>query len=461
MTITATSAGPAGALRRRLRGAVVGPDDTGWDDARRAYNLVVDQRPAAIATPVDETDVAAVVAFAREHGLRVAPQRTGHNAAPLGALDETVLVRTDALQGVRIDAARRVARVRAGAKWQDVVPQASDLGLAALHGSTGDVSVVGYSLGGGLGWYARSRGLAANSIRAVELVTADGRLVRADADNEAELFWALRGGGGGFGVVTALEFELFAQPEVHAGVLFFPWERSGEVLHAWHEWLPSVPEEVTSVGRILQLPPLPEIPEPLRGNAFVLVEAVSTGSAAELDELLRPLRALGPSMDTFATQPPAGIAELHMDPPHPVPYVSDHQLLGPLGPQTLDAFVAVTGPDSGSPLVSVELRHLGGALARAGEGHGALATLPGAFAFFGVGMAVEPGLTAASEAQLGVVTEALAPVDVGRYGNFTEAQVSASRLYPAAVCERLRAVKRAWDPDGTIQASHELEEARR
>src|SRR3954466_12185254 len=258
----------------RLRGRVVRPGDADWDTARQAFNLTVDQRPAAIAFPVDAADVATAVDYARDAGLRVAPQRTGHNAAPLGALEDVLLVRTDALQGIEIDAGRGRARVNAGAKWEDVVPAASDLGLAALHGSTGDVSVVGYSLGGGLGWYARQHGLAANSVTAVELVTADGEHVRADCDNEPvradcdnepELFWALRGGAGNFGVVTALEFDLFEQPLDYAGVLFFPWERAGEGLHAWREGLPSTPDEVTSVGRIMQFPPLPQVPGAFRG----------------------------------------------------------------------------------------------------------------------------------------------------------------------------------------------------
>jgi FAD/FMN-containing dehydrogenase len=195
--------------RSGFRGAAVAPGDERWDAARQAFNVLVDQRPALIAFPADEHDVAAAVRFARENGLRVAPQRTGHNAGPLGALDDTILLKTDALEGVSIDAAGKVARVGAATRWADVVPQASELGLAALHGSTPDVSVVGYSLGGGLGWYGRKLGLAANSVVAVELVTADGRLRRVDQEHEPELFWALRGGGGSFGVVTSIEFRLY------------------------------------------------------------------------------------------------------------------------------------------------------------------------------------------------------------------------------------------------------------
>ena len=167
-----------------------------------------------------------------------------------------------------------------GTKWADVVPVASDLGLAALHGSTPDVSVVGYSLGGGIGWYARKHGMPRTACVAIELVTADGRFRRVDADHDAELFWALRGGGGNFGIVTAIEIQLYPISEVYAGVLFFPWERRNEVLNAWNEWTKTVPDEVTSVGRILQVPPIEEVPPFLRGQNFVIVEAVVLGDEA-------------------------------------------------------------------------------------------------------------------------------------------------------------------------------------
>ena len=172
--------------------------------------------------------------------------------------------------------------MRAGSKWEEVVPRASELGLAALHGSTPDVSVAGYSLGGGVGWYARKLGLSTNSVTAIELVTADGELRRVDHERDPELFWALRGGGGNFGVVTALEVQLYEIPEIYAGVLFFPWERSSEVLHAWLDWTRTVPDEVTSVGRILQFPPLPELPDFLRGQNSSWSRPSSWGARARV-----------------------------------------------------------------------------------------------------------------------------------------------------------------------------------
>src|SRR4051812_2474579 len=321
---------PLQILRRRLNGTILEPGAAAWESAAQAYNLTVVQQPALIALPADARDVVAIVEFARENGYQVAPQRTGHNAEPLGSLDNVILLKTDRLQGVDIDAERRVARVMSGSKWEDVVPRASEIGLAALHGSTPDVSVAGYSLGGGVGWYARKLGLSTNSVSAIELVTADGEFRRVDHDNEPDLFWALRGGGGNFGIVTALEVQLHLIPDIYAGVLFFPWERSSEVLHAWREWTETVPDEMTSVGRILQFPPMPELPDHLRGQKFVIVEGFYMGDEASGRELMKPLRDLGPAMDTVAMVEPVELAEMHMDPPTPVPYTGAGHMLGKL-----------------------------------------------------------------------------------------------------------------------------------
>ncbi|MGE0067070.1 MAG: FAD-binding oxidoreductase [Solirubrobacterales bacterium] len=455
-TETLSTTHEAHALRRLIGGAVIGPEDDNWDAARGAFNLRVDQRPAMIAVPATREEVATVVRFAREAGLRVAPQRTAHNAGPLGSLERTILLKTSRLDRVHVDPRARCARVGSGARWEDVVPLASEHGLAALHGSTPDVSVTGYSLGGGMGWYARKHGLAANAVTAIELVTADGEIRTVDADHDPELFWALRGGGGNFGVVTALEFDLFPVEQVYAGVLFFPFERAEEVLQAWRRWTETAPEEVTSVGRLLQFPPLEEVPEPVRGKSFAVVEAVFLGEEAEAAELLAPLRELGPVMDTFAMVPPVGIAELHMDPRDPAPVVSEHSLLGKLDSAAIAELVAVAGPDSGSSLVSVEIRHGGGALARAQEGAGAIASLPGEYATFAIGIAFDEEMTARSEADLARVAAATRPYEAGHYLNFVERRAPAEAMFEPAVAERLLAAKRTYDPNHLIQANHEL-----
>jgi FAD/FMN-containing dehydrogenase len=443
-------------LRERVA-RVVTPVDAGWDAARQAFNLTVDQHPTLIAYPSNASQVAAIVSFARERELRVAPQRTGHNAGPLGSLERTILLKTDELKGVAIDAAARRVRVAGGMKWEHVIPQASDMGLTALHGSTPDVSIAGYALGGGLGWYGRKHGLAANSVTAIEIVTADGELRRVDHDNEPDLFWALRGGGAGnFGVVTALELELIEVPELYAGVMFFPFERASEVLHTWHELTRHLPEEMTTVGRTMQFPPMEEIPEPMRGQSFALVEGFFLGSEADGRDLLAPIRELGPAIDTFAMVPPIGIAETHMDPPDPAPFVSDTQIVDNLTPGAIDDVVAVTGPGSGSPLTSVELRHTGGALGRAEAHHGALARLEGSYVMFAGGIAMDEAMTAGHEAYLARLTDALRGYEVGQYANFVESTYDARGFFPEDTYRRLQAVKAEYNPDNLFRANHEI-----
>jgi hypothetical protein len=426
----------------------------GWDEARGAFNVLLDQQPAGIAVPASADDVIEVVRAAAAGGKRVAAQRTGHTAAPLGSLADSVLVRTAGLGGVEIDAEKGSARVGAGALWADLVPPASEQGLAALHGSTPTVCITGYSLGGGVSFYGRKHGLACNRVTAIELVTADGELRRVDADNDPDLFWALRGGGGSFGVVTALEFDLLPLLEVFAGALFFPAERAGEVLHAWRDWTESAPEEMTSVGRLMNFPPIPEIPEPMRGQSFAVIEAIYCGDAAAGEELVAPLRALGPAMDTIAAQPPAGIGELHMDPPEPAPYTADSLLTGDLPAAAIDALLEAVGPGSGSQLVSVELRHCGGAFSRAPEGAGALAKLPGNFLAFGVGIVPVPEAMAPSRAWLAAFKAALEPYDAGKYLNFCDEPFDMAHAFPAETVERLCEVKDRYDAENLFHANH-------
>jgi FAD/FMN-containing dehydrogenase len=445
-------------LQSRIHGRVLTEGDESWDASRQTFNLTHDQRPAALVRVANADDVAETVRYAAQRGLRIAPQSTGHNAGPIDGLEDALLIRTDALQDVRIDVGARRARVGSGVRWAAVADPASEAGLAPLSGSSRDVGIAGYSLGGGMGWLGRKHGLQTNALTAVELVTADGELRRIDHDTETDLFWAIRGGGGNFGVVTALEFELFPVPELYAGSLFFPYERASEVMHAWHEFVSAgIPDEITTVARVVQIPPLEEIPELIRGRSFAILQAAYLGSEADGADLIRPLAELGPEMNTFAMAPPNSLGWLAMDPEEPMPYAGSSRMLSDVSAAGIDAFVDTAGPGSGSQLANVELRSLGGALARKAPGHGARATLDGDYLLFAVGGVFTPEAYGEVLGQAERVSEALTPWDSGtRYLNFEEGDVDARVFFDADTWRLLRALRTEWDPNGLFLANHEI-----
>jgi FAD/FMN-containing dehydrogenase len=442
-------------LRAAISGEVFVPGDFGYDQARQAWNLAADQRPSVVVLAGSAADAMHAVRFARSQGLRIAPQGTGHGSEPLESLQGVMLLRTARMRRVGVDPASRTAWAEAGALWQDVTVPAGEHGLAALAGTSPNVGVTGYTLGGGIGWLARRYGLAANSVTAAELVTPDGHLVRADADHEPDLFWAVRGGGGSVGVVTALQMRLYPVRDLYAGALFFPIQRAAEVLHAWRQWTSTVPDEVTSLGRILRLPPLPEVPEPLRGRAFALVEAAYLGDAGTGAELTQPLRQLGPDLDTFATIPAPALQRLNMDPDQPVPSQGDGAFLADVPAAAIDALIAVAGPGADTLLASVEIRHLGGALARPAPGGGAQPSIDASFLMFAGGLTPTSALARAVRGQAQAVKDALAPWHASYdYYNFEETPAAASAVLPPASYHRLQKIKASYDPDQIIISAH-------
>jgi len=431
------------------------PDDSRWDDARQSWNLAADLRPAVVVLPTTVDDVIGAVGYAAERDLRIVVQGTGHGATVHGSLDGTLMLNMREMRAVEIDAENRRARVEAGALWEDVVNPATEQGLTALHGSSPNVGVVGYSLGGGIGWLARKHGLSAESVLAVEVVTADGTLLRADRTQNTELFWALRGGGGGLGVVVAMEIALYEVEELVAGMMIWPWERSEEVLTAYVEWAETAPSSVSASARMLQIPPLPDIPEFLRGRRIVVIDGAVLGNADEANEILAPFRALGPEIDTFGAVPAAALMRIHMDPEPPMPGKGDGFLVDDLDGDAIKAIIELAGPGTESPLLMVELRQLGGTLRDRRPGAGALGSLDGSFAFYALGVPMGPGAGEAIEGRIEAIKGALAPWSRGKtYLNFAEKSVTIGDAIGADAFTRLEQVKAAVDPDGRFRSGH-------
>jgi hypothetical protein len=441
-----------------IAGRIATPTDADWDEARLAWNLAADQRPEAVAFVESADDVAKTVSFAAENNLKVAGQGTGHGAAALASLEGTILLKTERMRGIEVDPDAQTARVEAGVLVAELSSAAGAHGLSSMPGSSPDVGVTGYTLGGGLSWLGRRYGFACNRVQAIELVTADGQPRTVDAENEPDLFWALRGGGGGYAIVTALQLRLIPIAEIYAGALVFPAELGAEAVRAYRDWAAGVSDDVTSVVRFVTPPPIPDVPEPIRGRPLLTIDGACIGSQAEGEAIVAPLRELGETiMDTWGQIPAEGLCRIHMDPENPVPGIGEGMTIRELPDEAIDAFAGLAGPGSGSPMLLSELRHLGGALGRPDPDGGALTHLETDFVMYSVGMPMTPELGAAIPQHLAKIEQTMQPwAGEGSYYNFTERSCDADAILPAEVCARLAEVKRKWDHDGRIVANHSV-----
>ena len=459
MTNTMEAGAPASPhqLSAGDHGTVLVAGDPGWDAARTPWVINAAHDPAAVAVVTTVADVAATVRSAAACGLHVLPEGTGHGASPVGMLADTVLLRTGALDEVTVDPTTSSAWVGAGATWGQVSAAAAEHGLVAQAGSAADVGVAGFLLSGGVSWLARSHGLAVNDVQAIELVDAAGTVRQVDATTDPDLFWALRGGGGSFGVVTGFRLRLHTVPGIVAGTLFFPMARAGEVLHAWRRWTLGVPDQTMSCARLLQFPPLPDLPDLLRGQALASVEIVHHGDSTGLTEMLAPLRVLEPLADTVAATPAPQLAALHLDPPGPTPACGGGLLLNELPASAVDALIAVAGQGSGSPLLSVELRHLGGAVGRRPAHAGAVGHFDADYLLYAVGITPDAATAAKVAAHVARVEQTMSPWAAAlQYANFVERPCDRAGFHDRDTLRRLQHVKSVVDPAGLFAAGHPL-----
>lgn len=446
-------------LKANFTGSIITPTDPNYDRLRQGYNLSIDHHPAFILVPRAAQDVVAGVRFATDAGLSIAIQSTGHGQqASVGA--DAVLFVTTSLQAVTIDPQAQTARAEAGVLWGQVIQAAAPYGLAPLNGSSPHVGVVGYTLGGGIGWLARLHGLAADSVLALEIVTADGELRRATPTENRDLFWAVLGTGGNFGIVTAIEFRLYPHASVYGGSLVYPPELARDALRFYRNWVATVPDELTSSLTIFKFPAAPIVPEHLRGKVQVILRAVYAGSAAEGIRWLQPwLDWHTPQQNTFAEIPYSDIGIVSSDPTDPVAVSGSNELFDSLTDDAIDVMVRfAANPES--PFVINEVRHAGGAIRRAAPDANSIGIRGSEFYLQMGGRTPTPEFYQRMQAYFREYQAALQRyTNGGAYLNFYSNATALSRgkdPYTPADYERLVALKAKYDPANAFRHSFQL-----
>ena len=443
-----------------LRSTVSGPVSTAGDPEYAAdaggYNLAVVHEPDVIVGATSAADVAAAIGWAAERDLPVAVQATGHGATE--RMVDGVLINTRRMQDVQVDPDRRVARVGAGVKWKSVLAESVPHGLVGLCGSSSDVGVVGYTLGGGLPILGRALGWAADRVRSIEVVTPDGQVRTVDAEHEPDLFEVLRGGKGNFGVVTALEFELIPVDEFYGGGLMYPGADAETVLTAFRRWVIDLPEEACPSIALLRLPDAPFVPEPLRGQFVVHLRFAYPGSKEDGDRLLEPMRAVSHVvMDTAGPMSYEQIDLVNLDPPDPLPHEEAGTLLADFDEAAQDALLRVAGPGAECPLVMVELRPLGGALARPSAVRDAVSGRDAKWSLAGIGVLMPP-IAELVPVGIAALLDALRPWATGYtmvnfHGHPGDA-TDRARAWPPEIYEVIKKAKRQYDPQNMMRFGH-------
>ncbi|MFC9440128.1 FAD-binding oxidoreductase [Nocardia sp. NPDC057030] len=426
-------------LRTAVRGGVLLPGDAEFERAVQPWNTAVAQSVAGVVEVADAQDVAAVLEYARAASRVVVTQPTGHGAT--GDIDGAILVRTRRFNTIDIDPGQRVARVGSGVQWGQVQAAAAGCGLTGLAGSNPVVGVTGYTVGGGFGWFARKYGWASNAVRAVELVDASGRAQRVTADSDPDLFWAVRGGGGDFGIVTGLEFELFALPQLYGGRVTWPVERTRAVFEAFTELTTDAPAELSVWLQRYQIPGI---------APSVAIDFAYLGDSAEGRELTRRLDTIdGVIADTRGVLSPAEIGKITAEPTDPSPSLSRGELLTELD----DAVVKTLIDEPVAPLLNVQIRGLGGALAENRPGDGARGAVGEPYALYLLGLGL-PHLLGDIRGRFTEITDALGTRFTGaKPYTFLAPGESAAAAFDQDTLARLRDIKRNRDPHNIIRAN--------
>ncbi|MBW5481384.1 FAD-binding oxidoreductase [Streptomyces bambusae] len=442
-------------LANAVSGPVLTRGQEGYEEELTGFQTGYRHDPAVVVGAADAEDVRAAVAWAAEHGLPVALQSTGHGITVLDR--DGLVITTRRLDSITVDAGARTARIGAGARWEQVIAQTFPHGLSPLCGSAGHVGVVGYTLAGGLGLLAREFGYAADLVKAIEVVTADGQLREVTADSDPDLFWALRGGRENFGAVTALEVSLLPVAKVYGGGLYFDAAEADKVLAFFKEWTATAPETVTASLGMIEYPPIPVFPEPLRGRHVVHVRFATTDLAGG-PELVRPWReASGATVihDHLGELDYPEVGSIYAEPTFSHAYDGNAVLLSELDQAVLDAVRRLAGPGAEVPCI-VDLRHLGGALARQPEVPNAVPFREAAYILRVLSGSDDAPAEAIRSAHA-AIDDAVRPWTVGRSLNFVygerSAEAFADELWDTATRSRLAKLKAVYDPANVFRTN--------
>lgn len=438
-------------------GPALFPGDTGYDDERGGYNLIVEHHPALIVGATGPTDVIAAIRYARDHGLAVAVQATGHGVSV--PADGAVLINTSRMTGVQVDPVNRTARIEAGVRSGRLVHEAAAHGLAPLNGSAPAVGAVSYTLGGGVGMLGRRYGYAADHVRSIDVVTAHGELRATSADRDPDLFWALRGGKGNFGVVTALEVDLFPVTRLYGGGLWFGADTTTDAMRAYSDWVERVPEEMGSSALLIRLPDFPGIPEQIRGRFVTHIRIAYFGPEEIGRRWVQRLRDAAPTLlDTVSDMPYRDVGTIHDEPTAPVPFYARNTMLADIDHGAIDVLLDAAGPTADAPYF-VELRHLGGAFSRQPEVANAIGRRDGRFTLY-TGSVATGELESIRHAH-SALHATMSPWSTGGVcPNFLSGpDVTIAELrsgYRPDDFSRLVELKGRYDPDNTFRINHNI-----
>jgi FAD/FMN-containing dehydrogenase len=447
-------------LAARCEGPVLLPGQEGYDEERTGFNLAARHRPEVIVGAARADDVTAAVAFAVAHDLPVAVQNTGHGFSV--PAEGGLLVTTRRMTTIRVDPAARSAYVEAGARFEQLVPEAARHGLAPLNGSAPHVGVVSYTLGGGLPLLGRSHGWAADRVLAMDVVTADGERRHVTSQAEPDLYWALLGGRDNFGIVTGMEFGLVPVVRLYGGGLFYDAEQFPGFLEAYAGWATTVPDEMNSSVALIPFPDVPQVPQPMRGRRVWHVRIAFTGSAEAGTRLVEPLRQLGPRLlENLRDMPYERNADIHDDPPVPMSWAADNVFLADPDGGTVRTLLKHIS-DEAAPSAIVEVRHLGGALSRRPAHPNAVGRRDAPFMLAVlVPLTDDPAADAHAFAFLRHLFEELEPWTAGRFLNFMGHGAAADQertrtAYSPEDHKRLTALKAAYDPGNTFRLNYNI-----